>query len=86
MLVFYFDHKGHSWVTRSVTSSCFPSATVVCMPFVAFGSASLFICVRIRFGSCNNYNRYLAGFCIASGPSYLLWGKMLCFVSRLFVF
>ena len=43
MLVFYFDRKGHSWVTRSVTCSCFPSATVVRMPFVAFGSGLVWL-------------------------------------------
>ena len=37
--------------------------------FSAFGdsTASHFICVRIRFGPCNNYNHYLVGFCIAGG-------------------
>ena len=70
------------------TSCCFCSATVVNIPFVAFGSglvllisvrsadstASFFICVRIRFEPCNNH--YLAAF-VLPRPAICFCGKTL---------
>ena len=46
--------------------------------FSAFGdsTASLFICVRMRFGSCNNYNHYLAAF-VLTGPD-ICYGARCC--------
>ena len=44
--------------------------------------ASPFIFVRIGFEPCNNH--YLAAF-VLPGPAISFCGKMLCFLSRLFV-
>ena len=44
--------------------------------------ASLFIFVRVGFEPCNNY--YLAAF-VLLGAAICFCGKMLCFLSRLFV-
>ena len=46
--------------------------------FSAFGdsTASLFICVRMRFGPCYNYNHYLAAF-VLTGPD-ICYGARCC--------
>ena len=44
--------------------------------------ASLFIFVKIGFEPCNNH--YLAAF-VLPGPAICFCGKMLCYLSRLFV-
>ena len=50
---------------------------------VSCGSiASLFIFVRIGFEPCNNH--YLAAF-VLPGAAICFCGKMLCYLSRLFV-
>ena len=50
---------------------------------VSCGSiASLFIFVRVGFELCNNH--YLAAF-VLPGPAIWFCGKMLCYLSRLFV-
>ena len=44
--------------------------------------ASLFIFLGVGFEPCNNH--YLAAF-VLPGPAICFCGKMLCFLSRLFV-
>ena len=46
------------------------------------GVDSHFIFVRLEFEPCNNH--YLATF-VLPGPAICFYGKMLCFLSRLFV-
>ena len=46
--------------------------------FRTFGesTASLFVCLRIRFGPCNDYNHYLAAF-VLPGPA-ICYGIRCC--------
>ena len=81
----------------SSTSCCLCSATVVLMPFVAFGSDLVWlisvrsVTVQLLFLSVYGYdlNRVIIiifQLFYSPGPPICFCGKMLCFLSRLFVF
>ena len=48
----------------------------------SIASLFIFVIVRIGFEPCNNH--YLAAF-VSLGPAICFCGKMLCYLSRLFV-
>ena len=86
----YFNLKGHFWITSYAFIFCLFDLVFLfddCHSCILFGSGfGLFQCVRLGFDSCIIFLSVYNAVFVLPGTANCFCGKMLYFLSRLFVF